>query len=480
MIYDPVKENVEPFIAKSWDISNDGKSWTFHLLEDARFHDGTKLTAEDVKFSMDRLLDIGEGFAFLFEDRVSDVEVVDDYTVTINLINPVGPFLEILCNFYIMNKDLVLKNIEKPGAYGDMGDYGKSWLSTNDAGSGPYMVKEYLPQESVTLTINPNYWRAIDNEFAPDECKLFNIMEASTILTMLKNREIEIGYHQSSKDMIESAEKIEGVGIKKFPQNAVYFFMMHNKKPPTDDVHFRKAIAWGINYATLEKIFIGMSKAKGPIPKGCPGYDDTIIEYTYSLEKAQEELKKSKYYNELEKYPVEVVWLDRVPDQEKAVLSLMNNMADIGIKIVPVKEPWPKMMEDSSNIETSPTMEIIPIKGDYLEAGTFLENRFTSKAAPTWTQIEWLLDPELDKRIYDATGTIDKEERFAKYSEILNYLNDELCVSISFLDMAYVVPYQEVYVDWPGNEKTVLMPLQEYYLLDIKVYPEKREELLSN
>lgn len=469
----------EPFIAKSWDITDNGKSWIFHLQEGVKFHDGTELTAEDVKFSMDRLTTIGEGFAFLFLNRVISTEVIDRYTVTFLLKKPVGPFSKMLCNFYVLNKDLVLKNIKKPGPYGDMGDYGKEWLTTHDAGSGPYMVKEYLPTESITLIVNPNYWRPL-NDLAPDECIVYNITEPSTLLTMFKNREIEIGYHQSSKQMIESAEKIEGVSIKKYPQNGVYFFMINNKKPPTDDIHFRKAMAWGIDYKTIEeKIFIGMTKAKGPVPKGCPGFDNTILEYNYDLGKAKEELKKSKYYNELDKYPVYVTWLDRVPDQEKAVLLLMNNMAELGIKIIPVKEPWTKTVQDTSKLETSPAMEIIPVKGDYLEAGTFLENRYTSEAAPTWSQIEWLLDPELDARIYDAVETIDQNERFAKYSKILHYLNDDLCASISLLDLSFIVPYQSAYVDWPGDESTILMPFSEYYLQDIKVYPEKRLNLLK-
>ena len=82
-----------PSIAKSWEVTKEGDQWTFYLNEGIEFHDGTELTAEDVKFSLDRLNTIGEGFAFLFVDRVDSVEVVDKYIARFHLKVGIGPFL---------------------------------------------------------------------------------------------------------------------------------------------------------------------------------------------------------------------------------------------------------------------------------------------------------------------------------------------------------------------------------------------------
>jgi len=457
-----------PSLAKSWEVNENGLSWTFYLNEGIKFHDGTELTAEDVKFSMDRLLTLGEGFAYLFLNRVSSTEVVNRYTVTFHLEKQVGPFLSMLGRLYILNKDLVLEKIETLGSYGDMGDYGKGWLLNHDAGSGPYMLKEILPQEAATLVINSHYWQSI-SPFAPDECIIYNNTESVTVKSMLANNEIDIGYHGYSKETLNSMDRLEGVDIKHSTQNGQMYLMLNNKIPPTDDVHIRKAIAWGIDYKTIiEDIWPGATYARGPIPKLTPGYDPTVTDYTFDLEKAKEELEKSIYYNELDKYPISFYWLDRIPDEEKIILLAMCNLDQIGIQINSVKVPNTKLMEDLSALETSPNGATLYVNGDFLEAGSLLDVRYKSASAPTYAQNEWLLSPELDARIDDALATVDKEQRFAKYSEITKYLHDDLCVSVSLFDNVLNFPYRSSYVEWPDLGYAALMG-DEFYLPNFKI-----------
>ena len=274
-------------------------------------------------------------------------------------------------------------------------------------------------------------------------------------------------------------DKIEGIGVLNFPQNGIMYYMLNTRKPPTDDVHFRKALAWGLDYQTIvNKIWAGVEGANGPIPKKCPGYDPTVMQYNQNFEKAREELQKSKYYGELDKYPVDVYWLDRMPDGEKIALLFMSNMAELGITINPIKNTWNKIVEDSGSLETSPNIMTITNNGDFLEAGSILLSRYTSESAPTWEQNEWLLDPELDARINDSIATVDQEERFAKYSEIIHYLNDDLCPSLCLFEMSINVPYQSSYMDWTVGESISLMGY-EFYFPDIKIYPEKREKLME-
>ncbi|HIP98936.1 TPA: ABC transporter substrate-binding protein, partial [Candidatus Bipolaricaulota bacterium] len=151
LVYPDVNGDPQPHVATRWDVSQDGKVWTFYLRDDVYFHDGTPLTAEDVKFSMDRITTIGEGYGFLFVGRIDHTEVVDEHTVRFYLVEPFGPFLSTLYRLYILNKELVEANIKRPGPYGDMGDYGKEFLLTHDAGSGPYMVKEFRVEEELVM-----------------------------------------------------------------------------------------------------------------------------------------------------------------------------------------------------------------------------------------------------------------------------------------------------------------------------------------
>ncbi len=127
-------------MAETWDVSDDGLTYTFHLRQGVKFHNGDELTAEDVAFSAQRLFDIGEGFAYLLRTvdadgnviaGVKSVDALDDNTVQFTLAQPFGPFVPALVRLYIVNKDQVMENIDKTeNMYAEMGDYGKKWLLT--------------------------------------------------------------------------------------------------------------------------------------------------------------------------------------------------------------------------------------------------------------------------------------------------------------------------------------------------------------
>ncbi|KKL59268.1 hypothetical protein LCGC14_2217040, partial [marine sediment metagenome] len=369
LVYPDMEGNAQPHVARSWDTSADALTWTFHLREGVKFHDGSELTAEDVKFSMDRLTTIGEGYGFLFVGKIVSTKTPDKYTVVFRMKEPFGPFITTIFRLYILNKDLVVANITKPGPYGDMGDYGKDYLLTHDAGSGPYMVKEFQLEEYLLMEQNPNYWLPIDLN-APDEFKMIATTEPVTIRTMMARRELEITDAWQPLESLQALDKIEGVEISQHSTGNEHYFMLHTKKPPTDDIHFRKAMAWAFDYQTLvEKIWVDSTQARGPVTQILPGHDPTVFQYNRDLDKAREELKQSKYYGELDKYPVEIHWVSVPADNEKEALLLMSNLADIGIEAKIVKVPWMSIVEEMANIETSPNVVGVFVGPHYPEAG---------------------------------------------------------------------------------------------------------------
>ncbi len=479
LVYPDTDGNPLPHVATSWDASADGLTWTFHLRNDIKFHDGTPLTAEDVKFSMDRLTTIGEGYAFLFVGRVASTEVVDKYTVRFHLSKPFGPFLSTLYRLYIVNKKLVEANIKKPGPYGDMGDYGKAYLVDHDAGSGPYMVKEFRVEEELVMVKNPNYWLPIDPN-APEEVRFIGTTEPATIRTMMSRRELEISDQWQPQEALKALDGIKGVDIAAFSPGTEFYLMMNTKKPPTDDIHFRRAMAWATDYQTVIKhIFPGSIQARGPVPQNLPGADPNVFQFHRDLDKARAELAKSKYANELDKYPVEFHWIAEVPDEEKVALSFMANMADIGINVKVVKVPWMSVVEEMAKEETSPNIVSVFDSSHYPEAGSLLESRYHSASADTWEQNEWLLDKKLDAMIEDAIATLDRAERFAKYAKIQEYIVN-LCPTIFLFEQVEKHAYQSAYVDWPAAQGKV-NPVMGYNLAArfIKVYPDKRQKLLG-
>ena len=100
---------------------------------------------------MDRIIEIGEGYGYMFSGKVEKSEAVNDYTVRFTLSEPYGPFLVTLVRLYILNEELVTANVKMDGTYGDNGDYGKEWLLTHDAGSGPYSCREMRLEEYLMM-----------------------------------------------------------------------------------------------------------------------------------------------------------------------------------------------------------------------------------------------------------------------------------------------------------------------------------------
>ncbi len=469
----------QPGAAERWEVASDGLSWTFYLRRGIKFHDGSDLTAEDVKFSMDRLLKIGEGYAFLFLGKIKEVKAPDKHTVVFHLNKPFGPFLSTLYRLYLLNRDLVMANIKKPGPYDDMGDYGKKFLVTRDAGSGPYMVKKFKVEQKLVLTLNPNYWMPLDPN-VPDEYVMLGTTESVTVRTMMVRRELEISDQWQATETLAALKKIKGLKIAEYLSGGGFYLMIHTKKPPTDDIHFRKAMAWAMDYQTVVKyLFPGSVPSKGPIPQTVPGADPNAFQYTNNLEKAKAELKKSKYYNQLDKYPVTFHWIAEVPDEEKVAMLFMSKMTEIGINIDVVKVPWMSVVEEMAAEDTSPHIVSIFDQGHYPEAAALLDAKYGSGSAKTWEQNEWLLDKKYDAMLEDALQTMDREKRFAKYYELQKYIVD-LCPTIFLFDQVEKHAYQAEYIDWPAA-RGELIPVMGYAMAGrlIKVYPEKRATLVK-
>jgi len=475
---------VVPHLAESWTISEDGLTYVFKLRSGVKFHDGSELKAEDVKFSMDRLLAIGQGYSYIFKPVIDSVEANDDYTVTFKLKKTFGPFLYSLVRLYVLNKDLTMANLEQNDEFGELGDYGKRWLLTNDAGSGPYQVQEMKLEEYLHAVRFADYWKPFDPN-APDSFRNIGTTETATVRTLIQKRELEISDFRQPAEFYENVSKLNGINIAKLFGGSTLFTMMHTKKAPTDDIHFRKALAYSIDYdAIANQIFPGSHQCQGPVSFILPGHKPNVFQYKRDLEKAKEELALSPYADKLEEYPVDLIWCAEVPDEEKVALLIQANAADIGIQVNVIKNPWMKIIEEVATPETTASMYLIFVSPHYAEAGSMIQSKYHSTSSGTWEQAEWLQDEQLDKMIEDAIDTIDKDARFEKYGQIQEYIVD-LCPSLFLIDQPENYAYQDAYIDWIPAERAErgekVNPVMGYnqYMPDIKVYPEKRDELLK-
>jgi len=474
--------SLKPWLAKDWKISEDGLTYTFELVPGVNFHHGDKLTADDVVFSLERLITIGEGFGYLFTTSVEGAKALEKYKVQFTLKHTFGPFLGSLARLYILNKDEVMENIRKEGPYGEFGDYGKEWLVTHDAASGPYKIKDRKPGEHVLMEKFDDYWAGWENKDAPQYVKQIATVESVSVRTLMSRGELELTDNWQSKENIVAMEQLPNTELSVFFEGSVMNIMLHTKKPPTDDIHFRKALAYCIDYQQiLDKIFPG-SRLTGPVSPSTPGYNPNLLGlYKLDLAKAEEEIKQSPYYGKLDQYPIELHWPSDNPDREQICLMVQSNAAKIGIKVDVIKAPWISMINNMSNIETTPHASIITASPSYAEAGSLLEGRYHSNSCGTWEQGEWLQDPEIDAMIEDAISTVDQKERFQKYYLIQEKIV-ELCPTLWVLEGAIRQIYRGDYVVSPAVEATKkgepCNPVKGYnqYYRDFKVTPEKAQQ----
>ncbi len=460
LVFPNTAGGVDPHLAESWETSADGLTWTFHLEQGVKFHNGTEVTASDVAFSMNRLLEIGEGLAYVFLGTVEDATALDDYTVEFKLAQPSGLFLISLIRLYVADEKEVMDNIVTPGPYGDKGDFGKEYLLTHDAGSGAYKVKEF-PLEEYLLMEKYDGWFGTFAPNPPDEVRFIATTEAATVRTLMSRQELEITDQWQTIEALEALNGMEGVDVAAFPVLTEFYYMIHTQNPPTDDVHFRRAMAYAFDYDTAVALeWPGTKQSRGPVPAITAGHNPDVFVFERDLDKAREELALSAYADELDAYPVEVHWCTEVPHEEKFALLFQANMAEVGIKVNIVSTPWMSMVEEGATLETSPHIQTTYVSADFPEAGSLLKLRYHSDTAPTWSQNEWLLDDELDQMLDDALVTVDEEERYATYRELQDYIVD-LCPSIFLYDQVQKHAYQSAYVDWPAARGEVI-PVMGY------------------
>ncbi len=468
--------SVVPCLAEKWTVSKDGLTYTFTLRRNVTFHNGDPLTAADVVFSAERLMKIGEGYAYLFTPIVDTVVAVNPQTVRFALKQPFGPFLNALVNLYVLNAKQVSAHVEKPGDYGERGDYGKKWLLTNDAGSGPYTVKEMKMAERFVAVRFPGYWRG----FAaanPDSFTQIATEEPVTIRTLMSKRELEVSDQWQSEENFAAMAKIGGVSIARFPSGNILTFSLNVQKAPTDDVHVRRALAYAMDYDGLIKgVYPSSKQATGPVssvlsPSTGPA------PYATSLDKARQELAQSRYAADIAKYPLDICYPAEWVAADKIALLFQASAAKAGIVVRIAKQPWGKMIADVSQQESTAHVNILTYAPHYGEPGSPL-SRYHSRNGGTWEGVEWLKDAAIDAQITDAVATVDPKGRKAKYEALTKRLI-EMCPSIWAVDVTEQHAYQSGYLEW-GADKRVraggsAIPVQGYnfYMRDLQVFPER-------
>jgi len=450
LVFPEYDGSVSPLLATRWDVSSDGLTYTFRLRGGLKFHNSKEVTADDVVFSMERMLTMKQGYAYLFAGRVKSVSAPDKTTVRFQLERPFGPFLPTLSRLYILNKDQVMAHLQ-PGQYGDKQDYGRAWLAANDAGSGPYQVKEMRQNEYLLAERFKEYWGGF-KPGNPDGFKLIGSTEPVMVRTLMSRKELDIADEYQPMENYRSFARMPGVEVVNYSTGKLMYVATNTAKPPTDDIHFRKALSYVIDYDTLTKmVFPDTKPAVGPVSAALPGHDAKLPAAKQDLEAAKRELAQSKYAGKLDQYPVDLVWVAETPDREKLALSIQADAAKVGIKVNVIKTPWVAVVEQASKPETTPMACTVVVSPNYSEAGALLGAAFHSSATGKWENMTWSKNAEIDKLIEEAIQTTDRQQRFERYAVAQRRIM-ELFPTIPVFEAPEKRAYQASYISWQPAE----------------------------
>lgn len=341
---------VIPWLAEKWESTPDAKVWTFHLVKNAKFHNGDAVTAEAVKFSFQRTLKIKKGPAWMLLDILdpSGIKVIDDHTVQFTLNKPYAPFIAVLPWWYIMNPKVVTPH-EKDG------DLGQEWMKDGDAGSGPFKKKRWEHGVLYELEAVADYWRGWENPNHIDGFIFKLIRESSSQRMAIQKGQCDIveGLNPEEFDLVAN---YPGIHVTNDPGLTTFGIKMNNQKGYTKDINIRKAICYAFDYDSLIKIYNGNAILEdSPFPVGLRGhvsFKDKM--YSQDLKKAKEYMKKAGHPEG--GFELEYIYVQGLEEERKMGLVLIDNMSKLGIKIKMVPLTWPNMVARGSKLETSPDL----------------------------------------------------------------------------------------------------------------------------
>lgn len=250
--------DVEGDLASSWKASDDQKEWTFTLKDNAKFADGTPVTAEAVKLSFERLLKIGQGPAEAFPKDLK-IDAPDEHTVKFTLSQPFAPFLYTLAND---GASIINPAVLKEHAADDA----RGFLAQNTAGSGPFMLKSWQKGQQLVLVPNPHYPGNKPN-FKRVSVKI--IGESASRRLQLSRGDIDIA-DALPVDQLNALKQENKVNVAEYPSLRVTYLYLNNSKAPLNQADLRRAISWSTDYqGMVNGILSGNGKQmRGPIPEG--------------------------------------------------------------------------------------------------------------------------------------------------------------------------------------------------------------------
>ena len=408
---------IVPSLAESWEISGDALTYTFHLRQGVKFHNGEELTADDVEYSFTRQLSVEgavntdflaqiKGASQLLEgtaDQLEGFETVDDYTFTITLSEPYAGFLACLstpgCSIY---------NREATEAAGDQ--FGLDPSVT--VGTGPFRLTDWTINDQLVLTRYEDYWKG-PSELPGVVIRI--VPDTETQRMMFESGELDVVDLDYLPDAVDDFTTRYPDQIVSGPRVGTTYFTMNQNIEPFQDVRVRKAVQMAIDrQAILDALYGGRGQVENGIyPHGLYGFNSSLPEITYDPEEAKARLAEAGYANGFE---MQIAADSSASDATNQALEIIQaQLGEIGI------QAEIQNMDESTWLATRNSGEMGSFMStwtaDYNDPDNFI---YTFFGTPENTKLRSLnySDTEVMERVQKARTIVDADERIAEYQAL--------------------------------------------------------------
>lgn len=404
VVFEGNTANIIPNLAYAWEISDDAKEYTFHLWKGVKFHDGTELTANDVKFTIERILaPETKASMYAYFSSIDRVEVVDDYTVKVILKAPQATMLAAFATAIgvIMNK----KKVEE--LKGDLSS------TTFGVGSGPFRFVEWKVNDHLTLEANGNYWAGRPYL---DRILVKEIPERTTRAVAVQTGEIDVG-EDIPYDMIEQMKGNKDLVTLDDHKIGAYYMGFNCSQPPfKDNVKLRQALSYGVDYDAVLAQFKGhLARSLGPYGPNLWGYPEDVKGYYLDAVKAKQLLADAGYPNGLDVTMHAADW--NIDDGQICAASLAK--IGVNVKIVHL---------DAASLDAAVTagketqLFMMGWGADLPDPDNVLYVILESNSPLNW--VHWK-NATFDDLVHRAREISDQTERSSLYKDAFKIVMDE-------------------------------------------------------
>lgn len=429
---------LKPWLAESWEVSDDDSTYVFTIRDGVPFHNGAILTAEDVAFSLKRVLTLDLAPAQLLKTCISpdDVEVTGELEVTVTLQSTCPFFLSLLVQTptgAIMNRDYVMENggVEA----GTINEH----LRTNANGTGPFTWGEWETGEGYQLIAFEDSWQG-----APllDRIEFRFISDLANQYLLLQQGSLDVIYNPPI-DILEEALGRDNLTVLDQQSVGLQTLHMPNINEPFDDARVRQAVMYALDTQEItDAATLGLTTiADSPFPAALPGYTNEFWAYERDLERARELLAEAGYPDGFE---TTISYNSGNAQREVSAVVAQAQLAEVGIRAEVESVAWPTFVEGFQQ----GTMPMYVVSG--LAAPVpdqFIRNTFHSDNHGAGGNYAYYSNDEVDALIDELSETTDEEARLAIMADMQRVLSADLPAAYLYNAALFYVTRAEVQ-DW--------------------------------